>query len=155
MTTLKNIEKWDLRFLEMAKLVSTWSKDPSTKAGAVIVRWDYTVVSVGFNGFPKQMEDKEEWLSNREEKYSRVVHCEVNALIHARTSVEGCTLFTYPFACCDRCLVQMAQAGINRFVFPQPTEDALARWASAFVKTKSYMTDMHLDWVEYTLGEIR
>lgn len=152
-----NQPKWDVRFLEMARLVSTWSRDPSTQTGAVIVRPDKGVVSVGFNGFAKPMEDREEWYNNREEKYSRIVHCEINALIQAQKSVEGCILYTYPFACCDRCTVQMAQAGIKRFVFPSPTVDALTRWSSAFEKTKQYMREMSLEWMEYNrtlwLGE--
>jgi dCMP deaminase len=134
-------KNWDTRFLDMAKLVSTWSKDPSTQTGAVIVRPDRTVVSIGFNGFPKNMPDNPEWYANREEKYSRIVHCEVNALIHAFEPLKNCTLYTYPFACCDRCVVQMLQAGILRFVFPEPTADALSRWGTAFVKTKQYMMD--------------
>jgi dCMP deaminase len=135
------VTKWDRRFLEMASLVASWSKDPSTKAGAVIIRPDRTVVSVGFNGFPKSMPDNPEWYSNREEKYSRVVHCEINAMIHSYENLKHCTLYTFPFAPCDRCVVQMLQAGIVRFVFPEPTADALTRWAEAFVKTKKYITE--------------
>src|SRR6266404_1646354 len=112
--------KWDLRYLEMAKLVASWSKDPSTKAGAVIVRPDKSVLSVGFNGFPKTMPDNTEWYSNREEKYSRIVHCEINALIHSHELLTGYTLYTYPFLPCDRCCVQMIQAGIQRMIAPVP-----------------------------------
>ncbi len=140
--------KWDKRFLELAKHVSTWSKDPSTQAGAVIIRPDRTVVSVGFNGFPKNMPDNEEWYNNREEKYSRIVHCEVNALIHSFESLKGYTLYTYPFASCDRCVVQMLQAGITRFVFPEPTIDALSRWGSAFEKTKRYIVEAGVEYLE-------
>src|SRR4051812_38361178 len=131
-------EKWDIRFLELAKLISSWSKDPSTKAGAVIVRPDKSIASVGFNGFPKYMPDNEDWYSNREEKYSRIVHCEVNALIHCRESLEGYILYTYPFMSCDRCCVQMIQAGIKRMVAPVPSQDALTRWAESFNRSRSY-----------------
>lgn len=130
--------KWDKRFLELATLVSTWSKDPSTKTGAVIVRPNKTVASVGFNGFPMHMDDRLEWLENREEKYSRVIHCEMNALIFCREPVEGYTLYTVPFCSCDRCFVHMVQAGIIRFVFPSPSEDKLERWGKAFQKVKEY-----------------
>lgn len=140
--------KWDLRFLELAKLVSTWSKDPSTQVGAVIVRDDRSVVSLGFNGFPKDMEDREEWYSNREEKYSRIVHGEINALIQAETSVKECTLYTYPFIPCDRCVIQMIQAGIVRIIAPKPSEDALSRWATAFQKTKDYCEDCGIELTE-------
>jgi dCMP deaminase len=139
--------KWDIRMLHQAILVSTWSKDPSTKAGAIIAD-NNLVVSAGFNGFPQLMPDNPDWYTDREEKYSRVVHCEINAAILARRPVYGCTLYTWPFASCDRCCVQMIQYGIVRFVFPTPTTDALARWAAALEKTKRYIKECGLDYCE-------
>ena len=132
-----NTRKWDLRFLELAKLVSTWSKDPSTQTGAVIASHDRRVVSVGFNGFPKNMVDLPENYSNREEKYSRIVHCEMNALLFARESTQNCTLYTWPFMSCDRCFVHMAQAGIRRFVAPVPSPEIVTRWGDAMKDRKS------------------
>lgn len=140
--------KWDHRFLDMASTVASWSKDPSTQSGAVIVRPDLSIASVGFNGFPKQMRDDDELYANREEKYSRVVHSEVNALIHCRENVTGFTLYTVPFMCCDRCVVQMIQAGISRFVFPRATEEQLERWDDSFKRTLSYMHEAHVGWSE-------
>lgn len=149
-------EKWDARFLEMAAFVSKWSKDPSTKAGAIIVRADRTVLSLGFNGFPRGMDDNPQRYENREEKYSRIIHCEINALIHARQAVpEGCTLYTWPFASCDRCIVQMLQAGIRRFVFPTATETKNARWGNAFEATKKYMEELGAVFVEVSQKEIQ
>lgn len=141
-------DKWDLRFLQVAKLVSTWSKDPSTKTGAVIVRPNKSVVSVGFNGFPRTMPDFGVLYQNREEKYSRIVHCEINAQLHAFEPLNGYTLYTYPFASCDRCVVQMLQAGITRFVYPKPSADALTRWAEAFQKTEKYMSECGAQFTE-------
>lgn len=148
------MNKWDIRFLELAKLISTWSKDPSTKVGAVIVRPDKSILSVGFNGFPKSMADTEEWYNNREEKYSRIVHGEINALIHANGSVAGCSLYTYPFLPCDRCCVQMIQAGISRIVAPVASADAMTRWAAAFEKTKLYCSQSSVDVVEVNFPEV-
>ena len=144
-------EKWDSRFLELATLVSSWSKDPSTKAGAVIVRPDRSVIGMGFNGFARQMSDADELYADREKKYSRVIHCEVNALINAGTTVAGCTLYTTPFMCCDRCVVQMIQAGITRFVFPEATEETKTRWQDAFELTLSYMDEAGVDYREVPL----
>ena len=79
-----SLNKWDQRFMDLAQLVSTWSKDPSTKTGAVLVSPDKKDVILGFNGFPSRMSDAPELYANREVKYSRVVHCEVNAVLHAR-----------------------------------------------------------------------
>lgn len=133
--------KWDIRFLQMARLVSSWSKDPSTQTGAVITDSDNRLISTGFNGFPQSMLDRDDWYQNRDEKYSRIVHCEVNAMLFAGRRLDRCTLYTWPFASCDRCVVQMLQAGISRFVFPSPTEDALSRWGAAFEKTKTYVME--------------
>lgn len=138
----------------MARLASTKSKDPSTRAGAAIVRSNKTLVSTGYNGFPKQMPDNPEWYADREQKYSRIVHCEVNALIHAATNVEGCTLYTYPFLSCDRCCVQMIQAGITRMVAPVASADALTRWGAFFEKTKLYCKESGVEIVEIPLPEV-
>lgn len=133
-------DKWDFRFLEMARLVSTWSKDPSTQVGALIVLPDRTVLSLGFNGFPQPMEDHPHLYEDREEKLSRVVHAEINALIFSKASVAGCILYTWPCPPCDRCCIQLLQAGIRRFVFPKAPEELASRWGG-FERTKGYITE--------------
>jgi dCMP deaminase len=143
--------KWDLRFLELARLVSTWSRDPSTKTGAVIVAEDKRVISMGFNGFPSTMRDDQALYADRDEKYSRIVHCEINALIFAREPLHATTLYTWPFMSCDRCVVQMLQAGVEHFVAPSPTADQLTRWGSAFERTKKYITECGATWQEIDL----
>jgi dCMP deaminase len=145
--------KWDRRFLEMAQLVASWSKDPSTKTGAVIVGPDKRVVSIGFNGFPSNMSDSEALYANRDEKYSRIVHCEINAMIFAGRLPQGSILYTHPFLSCDRCTVQMLQAGIVRFVAPKPTADALTRWGTAFERTKCYIGEAGATWTEVADSE--
>jgi dCMP deaminase len=142
-------QKWDLRFLEQARQLSLWSKDTSTKVGAVIVRPDKTIASMGFNGFPKWMPDIPEFYQIREEKYSRIIHGEMNALIHARESVQGCILYTYPFAPCERCAVHMLQAGIIEFVFPSIPEGLKERWGNSIEKTKRYIEDCGAHYTEY------
>jgi len=149
-----NRTKWDLRWLGLAEHISAWSKDPSTKVGAVIVDKRNRLVSMGFNGFPQAMKDFQPHLDNREEKYSRVVHGEINALIFAERSVEGCTLYTWPFLTCDRCFVQMAQAGIKRVVAPQATEEQLTRWGPAFDKVRGYAREMNIEITEMPLEQI-
>lgn len=134
---MKFSREWDNRFLELAKHISTWSKDPSTQTGAVIVRPNGTIASTGFNGFPQLMADKKEWLDNREEKYSRIIHCEMNALLFCREPVNGYTLYTYPFSSCERCFIHMVQAGIIRFVFPPVPKDK-DRWEASFQKVRQY-----------------
>lgn len=148
--TESKIEKWDLFFLDMCDFVSAMSKDPSTKTGAVIVRPDRTVASTGYNGFPKNMPDKPEYYANREEKYSRIVHCEMNALLHAGESVQGYTLYTTGCSC-DRCFVHQLQAGIKRFVYWEDTPDMRSRWLEAFKKVQKYAEETGVEMVEYPL----
>lgn len=119
---------WDQRFLALAEHVASWSRDPSTKVGAVIVRPDKTIASVGFNGFPRGMSDDPELYANRELKYSRIVHAEINAILHTREALHGYTLYTWPLAPCDRCAVTVIQSGISRVVFPATSEEACQRW---------------------------
>ncbi len=61
-------EKWDLRFIELAKHIAAGSKDPSTKVGCVVVGEDREIRSTGFNGFPRGINDDIERLENREMK---------------------------------------------------------------------------------------
>lgn len=138
------MQSWDEFYLGLAKYISTRSKDPSTQVGAVIVRPDKSVCSVGYNGFPQAMPDDPEFYANRDEKYSRIIHGEINALTFASERVKGYTLYTYPFMPCDRCFVQMAQNGIFRFVAPKPTADQLTRWGPAFDKVRKYAKEMNL-----------
>lgn len=133
--------EWDIYYLNMARYVSIKSKDPSTQTGAVIVRPDKSVASIGFNGFPKGMKDTPELYADREKKYSRTVHCEVNAQIFTKEDLKGCTLYTWPFASCDRCAVQMIQAGISRFVFPEMPAEKAARWKDIMELAESYMLE--------------
>ena len=145
------LSKWDKRFLELAQHVSTWSKDPSTKVGAVIVDSKRHIVSIGFNGFAQTMSDNPDLYNNREEKYSRIIHGEMNALLFAERSVEGCTLYTWPFIPCERCFVFMVQAGIKRFVSLQATSDQNTRWEASFSKVRKYAEEMGVELIEVSL----
>ncbi len=114
-------EKWDRRFMDMARLVASWSKDPSSKVGAVITRGKF-VVSVGFNGFPKGIADTADRLENREIKYPTILHAEVNAILSARQDIRGCCLYATPYMPCPQCAAVVVQSGITRIVFT-PSEN--------------------------------
>lgn len=122
---------WDSFFLSVAEKISTQSKDPSTKVGAVIVRPDRTIASVGYNGFPRGVDDSEELYLDRRTKYAMIVHAEANAIIHAREPLEGTTIYLYPFPPCSNCAGLVIQAGIKRVVAPQPTVEDLERWGES------------------------
>jgi len=121
--------KWELRYLEMAKLVSTWSKDPSTKVGSVIVDSDNTVISVGFNGLPRRIQDTDQRLNNRDIKLKMIIHAEINAIITAKRPLTGTTIYTYPFMSCSQCAGLIIQSGICRHISYKTNNE---RWKDSF-----------------------
>lgn len=123
--------KWTKRFLGLASHIAEWSKDPSTKCGAVITRGNM-IVSLGFNGFPSGVYDCEDRLEDRELKYKMVLHAEINALLFANTNLSDCTLYVVPMPPCSRCAAQIIQAGIKKIVTVSPPEDKLERWEDDF-----------------------
>lgn len=120
--TIAGSEKWDGRFLDLATFIAEWSKDPSTKVGAVLVRPDRTIASVGFNGFPRGVLDHVERYEDRSTKYEMVVHAEMNALLSSRESLEGYTLYVAPLPPCSQCAAAIIQRGIRRVVIAMPGE---------------------------------
>jgi dCMP deaminase len=139
-------DKWDLRFLDLAKLVSGWSKDPSTKVGAVIVDGDNRVVSIGYNGFPIGINDDDERLNNRELKYKMIIHAECNALMFANTNLVGYTMYTYPFMPCPKCASMIIQSGITRVV---SYENKISRWENDFKISRELFHQSKIECLEY------
>ena len=133
---------WHRFFLGLAEYVASASKDPSTKVGACIAEPNHHIVSTGCNGFPSVMPDRNEWYADRAEKYERIIHAEVNALLFATTPLpRGCVLYTWPFLPCNRCIVQTLQAGIMHYVAPVSSQDAIERWGEAFERTRRYIKE--------------
>lgn len=107
---------WDEYFHGIAEAVALKSKDPDCKVGAIIVDQDNLVISTGFNGFPRDISDDAEILSNKNEKLDWVVHAEHNAVLNAArlgAQVARSTLYVNKFPC-FRCLQVIIQAGVGR-----------------------------------------
>ena len=147
--------KWDRWYLGLAKYISTASKDPSTQTGAVVVGTDGSIVSGGYNGFARGVDDSPERYLDRELKYKLVCHCEINAIIFAdRDRLRGATLYTWPFQSCSRCAPVVIQAGIRRCVAPPIPGEKADRWADdmALAKVQFDEAGVRLDVVELTDG---
>lgn len=136
--------KWDTRFINLAKHVSTWSKDPSTQVGAVVTD-GIDIVSVGFNGFPRGIADTPDRLNVKEIKYDLIIHAEVNAMDFAHRNLKGCTLYTWPLPPCIRCATQVIQRGITRVVAPVCTNP---RWSESCFKSKCLMEEAGISVIE-------
>ena len=128
------MNKWDTRYIEMAYMVAGWSKDPSTKCGAVITEGK-RLISVGFNGFPQNTNDSPELYDYREEKYRRVQHSERNAILFAQRNLDGCTMYVVPMPPCSQCAGMIIQSGIKRVVTVQATGSNKKRWAKDIQST--------------------
>lgn len=120
----EEISPWDIRFLEMAKKIAEFSKDPSTKTGAIIVR-DKRIISMGFNGLPQKVKDSSERLSVREIKLQIILHAEENAILFSKTCLKGSTIYTWPFMPCAKCASWIIQSDIEKVVAP---ENSWPKW---------------------------
>lgn len=118
---------WDARFLALAEHVAGWSKDPSTKVGAVIVSPDRRRLTTGYNGFPQGIADDSR-LHDRDTKYGMVVHAELNAVLNCPERPVGATLYVWPLPPCSNCAAAIIQAGIRRVVCPPSWQE---RWAAS------------------------
>jgi len=106
---------WDEYFLTMAATAALKSKDRSTKVGAIIVGPDHEVISTGFNGFPRGIDDNLEKRHARPAKYSWTVHAEKNSIYNAAmhgSATRGCTMYITGLPPCASCARAIIQAGI-------------------------------------------
>ena len=129
---------WDKRFIELAHLVATWSKDPSTKVGSVIVDDKRRVLAMGYNGFPRGVTDSEERYGDRDEKYPRVVHAELNAILNATRRIEGCSLYCTMHPCAE-CAKAIIQVGIRDVYVP--IESVPTRWSESLLVSGSMLVE--------------
>ena len=126
---------WNRRFLELASFISNWSKDPSTKVGAVIVDCNRRIISTGYNGFPIGVSDNQERLENREFKYKAILHAEENAIMFAKKDLSRCSLYVSSLPPCSHCASLIIQSGIkNVYTWEQEIPE---RWQESISITKT------------------
>jgi dCMP deaminase len=126
--TSAKLKRWDDRYLSLAWHISRWSKDPNAQIGAVIANLELgRVISLGFNGFPSNVEDSAERLTG-EEKLERVIHAEQNALLFAGRDARDCDLYVVGKPVCSRCAVLAIQSGIRRVISLRPDPNSDSKW---------------------------
>jgi dCMP deaminase len=130
-------DKWHYRFLELADCIATWSKDPSRGVGCVIVSESRQIISTGFNGLPRGIEDRPDRLV-RPVKYDLICHAEMNAIVQcARNGVSpiGCVLYSTFFPCIN-CALAIIQSGVATIVTYDVTDED-ARWLDSIAKSRA------------------
>lgn len=150
---MTSIDKWDSRFLGLAFEVATWSKDPSTKVGCVITDNDLKVVGLGFNGFPRGMNDADELYADRETKYMRTVHAELNAILNVGGSCEEHTAYVTA-APCTSCALILIQSGIDRVVYPSPSDDLMSRWGDSINNSRRLFEEAEMEVLEVPIHAV-
>lgn len=129
---IESLNHWDERFIRIANEVATWSKDPGTKVGAVLVN-DRRIIATGYNGFPQNIEDTVQRYQNRDIKLAYTVHAEVNAILNAAKNgaqTKHSTLYV-TFSPCVSCATSVVQAGVSMVVCPC-LSTAPERWRESF-----------------------
>ena len=112
---------WDEYFMGIASLSALRSKDPNTKVGACIVDDDNKVVSIGYNGMPKGVDESQlSWNKGEglDSKYLYVCHAEFNAILNTRngSALNGCRLYVTLFPC-NECAKACVQVGIKEIIY--------------------------------------
>lgn len=112
---------WDEYFMGIASLSALRSKDPNTKVGACIVDDDNKVVSIGYNGMPKGVDESQlSWNKGEglDSKYLYVCHAEFNAILNTRngSALKGCHLYVTLFPC-NECAKACVQVGIKEIIY--------------------------------------
>lgn len=136
---------WDDYFIQVANTISLKSKDRSTKVGAVVVNQQHSILSTGYNGFPRGIDDCVEDRHDRPQKYIWTEHAERNAVYNAAyvgNSLNGSTMYTTLFPCveCSRAIIQ---SGISTLVCPAPQNDGF--WAENMRQSLDMLEEAKVD----------
>jgi len=141
--------KWDKRFIKLAELVSTWSKD-KTQVGAVIADERDGAIALGFNGFPAGIKDNHR-LKDREKKNKMIIHAEENALRIAGNRARDATLYVFGKPICITCARMIVQAGISRIVCMNPEDERSEDWRLSGIDATKLFTEAHIGVRHYKL----
>ena len=106
----------------IALLSAKRSKDPNTQVGACIVSKDNRILSMGYNGAPRGLDDDlMNWSREGEfleTKYAYVCHGELNAILNYRGNLEGAKIYVGLFPC-NECAKAIIQSGIKEVIYKE------------------------------------
>jgi dCMP deaminase len=143
---------WDGRFIGIAREISSWSKDPSTKVAAIAVNEDRRVVAQGYNGFPAKCDDSKLLSDDRVSKYEMMVHAEANVIYNAcnsGTKLSQSTIFIYGMYPCPDCVKALAQVKVARIVFQLGESQNLEKWKNDFDLSRVLMHILGIGFTHY------
>lgn len=148
------LDHWDARFLRIAEEVRSWSKDPGTTVGCVLVK-DRRILATGYNGFPASLSDQLPLYEDRDYKLAVVVHAEKNALFNAAkngANTESCTAYV-TFPPCSQCAAALIQAGVSLVVCPNPATSP-DRWRANFKIASDILSEAGVKTLYYSEADL-
>lgn len=130
------MSKWKDKMIGLAEHVAQWSKDDSTKVGAVVINERGTVLSLGYNEFSRGVRDNVPERRQRPLKYKFTPHAEANAVYNAAAegiSLDGGIMFV-TLCPCSSCANAIVQSGIRKVYAPKidPKNERDQRWKEEF-----------------------
>ena len=131
----------------LARQISKWSKDPSSKIGCVAVGKHGQILSQGFNGFPRGIADTPERLNDRDEKYKYVVHAEQNCIYNATlngVSLNDSALYVYGLPVCSECAKGVIQVGVRRVFMCYPVTIS-HKWMDSMQHTNKMFNEVGIE----------
>jgi dCMP deaminase len=140
--------KWLQRLMVLARHIATWSKDPNTQVGAVIVDSTKRLLSTGYNGIPQGVFDNSPTRDERPTKYFYYEHAERNAIYTAGrngTPLMNSTLVCTMFPCAD-CARAIIQSGITTLI---TTKLEAERWTESSSHALIMLTEANIT-ITYT-----
>lgn len=154
----RELTKWELRWVEEAEKIASWSKDQNTKIGAIIVddKWRDDDAK-GYNGIPRGVEDDIEKVPERYsreggEKYYWFEHGERNAIYNAcrkGISPVGKTMYLNCGVPCMDCARGIIQVGIKKIVCKEMPVPSYVLWEEHFKRSRIMFKEAGVEVVYY------
>lgn len=144
--------EWDRRYLRLAREIASWSRDPSTSVGAILVDAQHIALATGHNGFTSGLRDTPERLNNRETRLKLTLHGEENCLINAGKAghaVLGATCYVWPLAPCVSCASKLVQAGVRTIVTVTASPALTSRWGDDLALAQEVYNETGVDLLIY------
>ncbi len=139
-------------FINIAEAVAAMSKDPSTKVGCLIIDDDWNILSTGWNGFPRGVDDLPDRLNNRDVKRSFTSHAERNAVAQAArngVALKGGTAIITSLPPCSICAQVLIQAGIKQIYFPEPDVGVSPHWIEEWGISRQMLLEADVSYTMY------
>jgi len=157
---MMTLSKWEKRFIGVADHISTWSKDPNTKIGAVVAQdFNRQILSTGYNGMARGVNDEIAERNSREngEKYFWYGHAERNAVYNAaRFGIKliDTSIYLSKGCPCTGCTIAIIQAGIRKVVCQagDPTGSPNDKWSLEAERSKQMFEEAGVHLKFYTRG---